>query len=119
MYIKRKAKLTENGNFRLFAANGRRKRHTSMCFLQTENRKRKFVFLGQKTKEWLSTFAVSANVPIFAVMSLLTTSDLLNVILEATLFCIGLGWTGHLPWVILGICDATKYDSGLSSAELQ
>jgi hypothetical protein len=29
--------FTENGNFRLFAANGKRKRKTSLCFLSTEN----------------------------------------------------------------------------------
>jgi hypothetical protein len=28
--------LTENGNFRLFAANGKRKRQTSVCLLETE-----------------------------------------------------------------------------------
>jgi hypothetical protein len=37
IYIRiRKTELTENGNFRLFAANGKRKRQTSVCFLQTE-----------------------------------------------------------------------------------
>ncbi len=29
--------LKENGNFCLFAANGKRKQQTSVCFLQTEN----------------------------------------------------------------------------------
>jgi hypothetical protein len=32
----RKTELTENGNFRLFSANGKRKRQTSVCLLQTE-----------------------------------------------------------------------------------
>jgi hypothetical protein len=31
-----KIELTENGYFRLFAANGKRKRQTSVCLLQTE-----------------------------------------------------------------------------------
>jgi hypothetical protein len=30
---KRQTELTENGNFRLFAANGKRKRQISVCFL--------------------------------------------------------------------------------------
>jgi hypothetical protein len=38
----------ENGNVRLFAANGKWKKQTSICFLQTENGQWKFVFLGQK-----------------------------------------------------------------------
>jgi hypothetical protein len=55
--------LTENGNFHLLAANGKQRRQTSVCLLQTENRdgklprlfsanrngKRKFVFLGWQT----------------------------------------------------------------------
>jgi hypothetical protein len=35
LYI-RKMELTENSNFQLFAANGKRKRQTSVCLLQTE-----------------------------------------------------------------------------------
>jgi hypothetical protein len=35
-FRKRKTELTENGNFRLFAANGKRKRQTSICLLQME-----------------------------------------------------------------------------------
>ncbi len=47
----RETELTENGNFRLFAAIGKLKRQTSVCLLQTEtgNGKRKFVFLGLLT----------------------------------------------------------------------
>jgi hypothetical protein len=32
----RKTEITENGNFLLFATNGKRKRKTSVCLLQTE-----------------------------------------------------------------------------------
>jgi hypothetical protein len=35
-FHKKKTKLTENGNFRLFTTNGKRKRQTSGCLLQTE-----------------------------------------------------------------------------------
>jgi hypothetical protein len=44
--------LTENSNLRLFAAYGKRK--TEVCFQWLANDK------------WLSTIAVSANVPIYA-----------------------------------------------------
>jgi hypothetical protein len=43
-----KTELTENSNFRLFAANRRRKRQTSVCFLQTK-RKTEVWFLGRQT----------------------------------------------------------------------
>jgi hypothetical protein len=36
-FHKQKTELTENGNFRLFAANGKWKRQTSVCLLDTGN----------------------------------------------------------------------------------
>ncbi len=48
IYI-RKTELTDNGKFRLFAANRKRQRQTSVCFMQTGKWKRKFVFLGRRT----------------------------------------------------------------------
>jgi hypothetical protein len=42
-----KMELTENSNFRLFAANGKRKHQTSV-FAPNGNGKRKFVFLSQQ-----------------------------------------------------------------------
>jgi hypothetical protein len=35
---KRKTELIENGNVRLFAANGKRKKQTSVCFQQMERK---------------------------------------------------------------------------------
>jgi hypothetical protein len=37
IYTVQRMELMENSNFRLFAANGKRKWQTSVCFLQTEN----------------------------------------------------------------------------------
>jgi hypothetical protein len=51
----------ENGNFRLFAANGKRKRQISVCFLQTEYGS---LFSLVDNNERQSKFAVSTNVPI-------------------------------------------------------
>jgi hypothetical protein len=39
--------LIENSNFRLFSADGNRKWQTSVCLVQTENRR--LFFLGQQT----------------------------------------------------------------------
>ncbi len=44
-----KTEPTENGNFRIFAANGKRKRKTSVYLAANGNGKRKSVFLGRKT----------------------------------------------------------------------
>ncbi len=41
--------LTENFNFPLFAAKGKRKQKTSVCSLRTENGKWKFVFFSRQT----------------------------------------------------------------------
>jgi hypothetical protein len=38
-FRKRKTEFTENGIFRLFYANGKRKWQTSSCLLQTEKKK--------------------------------------------------------------------------------
>jgi hypothetical protein len=41
--------LKENGDFRLFAANGKRKQQTSVCFLQMENKNRSlFSLVGKR-----------------------------------------------------------------------
>jgi hypothetical protein len=37
-FRKRKTELAENGNFCLFAANGKWKQQTSVCLLQTERK---------------------------------------------------------------------------------
>ncbi len=42
---------TENGKFRLFAANRKRKRQTSVCSLRTENGNGKLPFLCCKRKQ--------------------------------------------------------------------
>ncbi len=49
-YCKGKTEQTENSNFPFFAANGKRKRQTSICLLQTEteNGSQKFFFLGRQ-----------------------------------------------------------------------
>ncbi len=44
-----KTEPTENGNFRIYAANGKRKRKTSVYLAANGNGKRKSVFLGRKT----------------------------------------------------------------------
>ncbi len=43
--------LTENCDFRLFAANRKTEMTISVCLLQTETEK-KFVFLGRQTMNW-------------------------------------------------------------------
>jgi hypothetical protein len=50
--------LTENGNIRFFSSNGKRKRQTSICLLQNENVKWKFVFLGLANDIRQSTIVV-------------------------------------------------------------
>jgi hypothetical protein len=45
----KKPELTENRNFRLFAANTKGKRQTSICLLQMETENWKFVFIGRQT----------------------------------------------------------------------
>jgi hypothetical protein len=45
----KKMELTEYGNFRLFAATGKRKRQTSIYLLQTETENGSFLFLGRQT----------------------------------------------------------------------
>jgi hypothetical protein len=47
MYI-RNTELIENGNFHLFAAKGKQKQQTPVCFLHMEKEKRKMVFLVSK-----------------------------------------------------------------------
>ncbi len=58
-----KIELMENGNFCLFAANGKQKRLTSICLLQTETENGS-LFPASKRYTVL-TIAVSANVPIY------------------------------------------------------
>jgi hypothetical protein len=45
----RNTELMENSYFRLFTANGKRKRQISVCLPQTETEKRKFGFIGRQT----------------------------------------------------------------------
>jgi hypothetical protein len=47
---KRETELTENGNFRLFAANEKQKRQTSVCLQQTEIENGSLFFLVGKQK---------------------------------------------------------------------
>jgi hypothetical protein len=61
IYINTEIELMENGNFHLFAANVKRKQQTSVCFLQTEKQQ--------------STFAISVNVPIYALLILKALSS--------------------------------------------
>jgi hypothetical protein len=53
----------ENGNFCLFAAKGKWKRQTFVCFLQTENRS---LFSLDGKQKMVNEFAVSENVPFYA-----------------------------------------------------
>jgi hypothetical protein len=55
------SELTENGNTRLFAANGKRKRQTFVCL--QKNGKRKFVFLGRQTINGNRRLLFSTNLP--------------------------------------------------------
>jgi hypothetical protein len=43
-----KTELKENGNFHLFVANGKQKRQTSICLLQTETENGSLFFLVGK-----------------------------------------------------------------------
>jgi hypothetical protein len=67
-----KTELTETDNFRLFAANGKRKWQTFVCFLQTEKRKTQVCLHWSANDKRQSRFAVSANVPSY------DNTDLLN-----------------------------------------
>ncbi len=51
MYIYTENETNGNCSFRLFAANGKQKGQTSVCFLKTGNGKRKFVFLDRQTRK--------------------------------------------------------------------
>jgi hypothetical protein len=64
-FRKRKAELTENGSFCLFAVNVERKRKTSVCLLQME-RETEVCFPCSANDKRQSTIAVSANVHICA-----------------------------------------------------
>ncbi len=56
--------LTESGNFRLLAENGKRKWQTSVCLLQTETENRSLFSLVGK-RQTVIDVCCSANVPIY------------------------------------------------------
>jgi hypothetical protein len=47
-FSKRKTRLTENGNFHLFSANGKRKWQNFRLFAANGNGKQTFTFLGRQ-----------------------------------------------------------------------
>ncbi len=54
-----KMELMENGKFLLYAANGKRKRQTSVFLAANVNGKQKFVFLGQQTRTVIDNCCLS------------------------------------------------------------
>jgi hypothetical protein len=56
--------LTENGNFRLFAANGKIETANFVCFLQMETEYGSY-FLGRQTINGNRRLLVTVNVPVY------------------------------------------------------